>query len=103
MAHQKETFETLSTIEAAQKYNVSPNYITQLARKGLIKARKLARDWAIDNESLQAYLNNPRKRGPKPQSQKPRKAVADLSDSLAVNSNGTRKSARKKEQSVPLM
>ena len=58
---------TLSTIEAASQFSVSANYVTQLARKGAIRAKKLGRDWIIDSTSLETYLHTPRKRGPKPQ------------------------------------
>src|SRR5579875_827458 len=58
--------EALSTTEAARRYHVSQRYITFLARKGAIAAKKLGRDWLIDNASLSAYLSTPHKPGPKP-------------------------------------
>jgi hypothetical protein len=36
-----------STREAADKLGLSPDHVKLLARKGLIKARKLGHDWVI--------------------------------------------------------
>jgi excisionase family DNA binding protein len=66
--------EPISTLEAAARYHVTPNYITMLARKGAITARKLGRDWMIDESSLKSYLMTPHKRGPKPKLSNPRRA-----------------------------
>jgi excisionase family DNA binding protein len=55
----------ISTTEAAVRFQVSRGYVTQLARKGLIKAKKLGRDWMIEESSLQFHLTHPLKRGPK--------------------------------------
>jgi excisionase family DNA binding protein len=56
---------TISTTEAAERFQITTGYVTQLARKGVIKAKKLGRDWMIDENSLQFYLTHPLKRGPK--------------------------------------
>jgi len=57
--------EPISTSDAATRYRVTANYITQLARKGAIRALKFGRDWIIDESSLRAYLATPQKPGPK--------------------------------------
>ncbi len=48
-----------STREAAEKLGLSPDHVKLLARKGLIKAKKLGHDWVILD------LNYTRKRKPK--------------------------------------
>lgn len=48
-----------STKEAAEKLGLSPDHVKLLARKGLIKAKKLGHDWVILD------LNYIRKRKPK--------------------------------------
>ena len=48
-----------STKEAAEKLGLSPDHVKLLARKGLIKAKKLGHDWVILD------LNYTRKRKPK--------------------------------------
>ena len=58
--------EEISTVTAAQKYNLTPSYIARLARSCTIQARKFGRDWIIDEEALRDYLAQPRKPGPKP-------------------------------------
>jgi excisionase family DNA binding protein len=59
----------ISTTEAANRYHVSQRYIAFLARRKAIIAKKLGRDWLIDEASLSAYLATPQKRGPKPKAQ----------------------------------
>lgn len=58
--------EEISTVAAAAKYHLTPSYIARLARGQVIRARKFGRDWIIDEASLQEYLAQPRKPGPKP-------------------------------------
>jgi predicted DNA-binding transcriptional regulator YafY len=59
--------EEISTLAAAEKYNLTPSYVARLARLRIVQARKAGRDWIIDEEALRKYLENPRKPGPKPQ------------------------------------
>jgi excisionase family DNA binding protein len=66
MGHTNLFAEALSTTEAAHRFQVSQRYITFLARKGAIAAKKLGRDWLIDEASLNTYLSTPHKPGPKP-------------------------------------
>jgi excisionase family DNA binding protein len=65
MPQTKPIAEPISTAEAAVRNQVTANYITLLARKGVIAAKKLGRDWMIDESSLSTYLATPHKRGPK--------------------------------------
>ncbi len=78
MPQSKPITEPISTAEAAARYRVTANYITLLARKGAITARKLGRDWMIDESSLSTYLVTPHKRGPKPKISNP--CLAESSD-----------------------
>ncbi len=48
-----------STEEAAKKLGLSPDHVRLLARKGVIKAKKIGRDWVVLDLSYQ------RKRKPK--------------------------------------
>jgi hypothetical protein len=59
--------EEISTVAAAEKYNLTPSYIARLARSCTVQARKFGRDWIIDEVALRDYLAQPRKPGPKPQ------------------------------------
>jgi excisionase family DNA binding protein len=56
----------ISTVAAAEKYNMTPSYVARLARTHTIRARKFGRDWIIDEEALRNYLAQPRKPGPRP-------------------------------------
>jgi hypothetical protein len=58
--------EEISTVAAAEKYRLTPSYVARLARTHVIRARKFGRDWIIDEQTLRAYLDQPRKPGPKP-------------------------------------
>ena len=91
----------LSTIEASTRFQVSANYVTQLARKGAIKAKKLGRDWIIDEVSLETYLRNPQRRGPKLQTKDPHLPKSSNQNHPADTINDAPKRNRKKEQTVP--
>ena len=58
--------EEISTVDAAEKYHLTPSYVARLARTKTVRARKFGRDWIIDEADLRAYLAQPRKTGPKP-------------------------------------
>src|SRR2546426_4322714 len=62
--------EEISTVAAAEKYQLTPSYVARLARTHIIRARKFGRDWIIDEKALRNYLAQPRKPGPKPHVQK---------------------------------
>ncbi len=53
----------LTTKEAAERTGLSPWRIAQLAKSGRIQARRFGHAWAIDEESLAAYV--PQKGGRK--------------------------------------
>ncbi len=67
--------EEISTVAAAEKYQLTPSYVARLARTHIIGARKFVRDWIIDEETLRNYLAQPRKPGPKPHRQKTQATV----------------------------
>jgi excisionase family DNA binding protein len=46
--------EMLSTLEAAEKLGVSPIRIRQLIQDGKIKAKKLGRDYVIEESELES-------------------------------------------------
>jgi hypothetical protein len=77
--------EEISTVAAAQKYNLTPSYIARLARSCTIQARKFGRDWIIDEEALRDYLAQPRKPGPKPQKKQRNKAANGGTSSIEGN------------------
>lgn len=54
-----------STEEAAAIIGVTPERVAQLCDAGILKARKLGRDWLILTESVGNYAETPRKPGPK--------------------------------------
>jgi hypothetical protein len=62
--------EEISTIAAAERYQLTPSYVARLARTHVIQARKFGRDWIIDEQALRDYMARPRKPGPKPNTMK---------------------------------
>jgi excisionase family DNA binding protein len=56
----------LSTIEAHERSGLSQDHIGLLVRRGAIEATKVGNYWLIYEDSLQRYLESPRKPGPKP-------------------------------------
>jgi hypothetical protein len=57
--------EYLTTIEAEQVSGLRRNYLTLLLRKGKLEGFRPARDWFIYKDSLERFLANPRKPGPR--------------------------------------
>jgi excisionase family DNA binding protein len=55
----------ITTSEAAERSGLSKNYLTQLLRKGTLEGFQMARDWLIYTDSLETFLAQPRKPGPK--------------------------------------
>ena len=51
--------EEISTVAAAEKYQLTPSYVARLARTQVIRARKFGRDWIIDEEALRHYTTQP--------------------------------------------
>jgi hypothetical protein len=68
----QESRSSLTTIEASTKYRHSSNYIWQLVRSGRIDGYKKGRDWFVYEDSLQAFLAQPRAVGRKKGSRKER-------------------------------
>lgn len=59
--------EYISTPEAAERANLTKNYIALLARKGIVEGFRVGqtRDWLVYVDSLEKYLSTSRKSGPK--------------------------------------
>src|SRR5258708_5056165 len=53
----------ITTTEACEMAGVTSAYIQRLLRDGRIEGVKLGRDWLIYEDSLNAFLSHPRKRG----------------------------------------
>jgi excisionase family DNA binding protein len=57
--------EYMTTPEAARLSGLSKNYLATLLRRGKLEGFRLARDWLIYTDSLEAFLATTRKPGPK--------------------------------------
>ena len=55
----------LSTTEAVQLSGLSREHIQRLLRQKLLEGIKLGHDWLLFEDSLKAFLAQPRKTGPK--------------------------------------
>jgi len=55
----------LSTTEAVQLSGLSREHIQRLLRQKLLEGMKLGHDWLLFEDSLEAFLAQPRKTGPK--------------------------------------
>ena len=55
----------LSTTEAVQLSGLSREHIQRLLRQKLLEGMKLGHDWLLFEDSLEAFLVQPRKTGPK--------------------------------------
>ncbi len=55
----------LSTTEAVQLSGLSREHIQRLLRQKLLEGMKLGHDWLLFEDSLKAFLAQPRKTGPK--------------------------------------
>ena len=55
----------ITTPEAAERSGLSKAYLTLLLRKGTLEGFQLSRDWLIYTDSLEKFLETPRKSGPK--------------------------------------
>jgi hypothetical protein len=58
--------EEITTVEAAERYGHDISHFRALAANGIVKARKVGRDWLLDVNSLEDYLAEPHPTGPKP-------------------------------------
>jgi excisionase family DNA binding protein len=61
----------LSTSEAAELSGLSREHIQRLLRQKLLEGMKLGHDWLLFEDSLEAFLAQPRKTGPKGPHKKP--------------------------------
>jgi excisionase family DNA binding protein len=61
----------LSTTEAVQLSGLSREHIQRLLRQKLLEGMKLGHDWLLFEDSLEAFLAQPRKTGPKGPHTKP--------------------------------
>jgi excisionase family DNA binding protein len=55
----------LTTNEAAAVLQVTRRRVLELIKLGTLRAEKFGRDWQVDQKSVEAYKNSPRKAGPK--------------------------------------
>jgi excisionase family DNA binding protein len=76
----------LSTTEAVEKSGLSRVHIQRLLRSGQLEGVKLGHDWLVFEDSLLAFLAQPRKPGPKG----PRKVPSSETSSANKNQNGER-------------
>jgi len=65
----------ITTPQAAEQTGLSTNYLSYLLREQKLEGFRLAREWFIYSDSLEAFLATPRKPGPKG----PRKKTQGLS------------------------
>ena len=58
--------EEITTAQAVMRYGHDISHYRSLAASGQVAARKVGRDWLLDVQSLEDYLDAPHRRGPKP-------------------------------------
>ncbi len=75
--HKQPDREYLTTIEAEQRSGLSKNYIALLLRKGVLEGFHPSRDWFVYTDSLEQFLQQPRKPGPKGPQKKSQQARSD--------------------------
>ena len=56
----------IAVTQAATRYSLSQEHLRYLARTGRIQAQQFGQTWALDEQSLLAYLTTERRRGRKP-------------------------------------
>ncbi len=57
--------EEITVAQACQISGLSHSYVIRLVKEGKIKGRQIGQFWVVQRSSLQAYLDTPRKSGPK--------------------------------------
>lgn len=57
--------EFITTAQAAERSDLSQVYLAQLLRKHKLEGFQLGRDWYVYTDSLEAFLKQKRKPGPK--------------------------------------
>jgi hypothetical protein len=53
----------ISLPEAAEMYSFSANYLSELARKGRLKAQKIGNSWVTTPADVEAYIRSRQRRG----------------------------------------
>ena len=53
----------ISLAEAAELYGFSQDYLSKLARRGRLKAQKIARNWLTTPADVEEYIRSRQKRG----------------------------------------
>jgi excisionase family DNA binding protein len=83
----------LSTAEAAKIFGLSRVHIQRLLRLEQLEGMKLGHDWLVFEDSLRAYMSQPRKTGPKPKGKETRGAP-DSSVSLSSHTHHNSQSGK---------
>jgi excisionase family DNA binding protein len=91
--HVRADRKLLSTAEACRISGLGRQYIERLLRQGRLAGIKPGHDWLVYEDSLHAFLAQPRKRGPKG----PRKTSTPVA--LITSSGDTTPSQQKKKRS----
>ncbi len=84
----------LSTAEACQISGLGRQYIERLLRQGRLVGIKPAHDWLVYEDSLLAFLAQPRKRGPKG----PRKASSPATHTTRSEDTTTPQQKKKRSE-----
>jgi len=63
--------ESITTAQAAQRSDLSQVYLAQLLRENKLEGFQLGRNWYVYTDSLEAFLKQKRKPGPKGPRKKP--------------------------------
>ena len=53
----------ISTTEAAELYGLSRRYLTELARKGRLKAKRIGKSWVTTPADVEEYIRSRQKSG----------------------------------------
>ncbi len=70
--------ESITTAQAAKRSDLSQVYLAQLLREKKLEGFQLGRDWYVYTDSLEAFLQQKRKPGPKGPRKKRTQARADV-------------------------
>jgi len=73
--------ESITTAQAAERSDLSQVYLAQLLREHKLEGFQLGRDWYVYTDSLEAFLKQKRKPGPKG----PRKKSAQTRSDVQKN------------------
>ncbi len=55
--------ELISLAEAARRYGFNRNYLSELARRGRLKAQKVGNMWVTTPADVEAYITSRQRRG----------------------------------------